>query len=249
MFVEREGFKMKALNKEKWLRITGLIFSLSIPIILCLSACSEKANPSEEIYKRRDNISTAIQAKELLIEGNRRFVSGQVLNHDLSKAKRNELAENGQHPFAIILSCSDSRVPPEIIFDQALGDIFSIRNAGNVVDPVVIGSIEYGADHLHVPLIVVLGHKNCGAVKATVDGGEAPGSIAAIVDKIKPIYDSVKETTTDTDELYEKCENENIEYNIAEIEKSPIIKELKDGNKIEIIGAKYDIDTGEVVFY
>ncbi len=240
---------MKAINNKNRLKITALIFSLSILIILGFTACSEEANSSENIYQRPDNISTAVEAKELLNEGNMRFVSGEVLKDDLSEAKLNDLAENGQHPFVIILSCSDSRVPPEIIFDQALGDIFSIRNAGNVVDPVALGSIEYGADHLHVPLIVVLGHENCGAVKATVDGGEAPGSIVAIVDKIKPIYDSVKDTTTDTDDLYEICENENIEYNIAEIEKSPIIKELKEENKIQVIGAKYDIDTGEVVFY
>jgi carbonic anhydrase len=120
------------------------------------------------------------------MEGNQRFVSGKITIKDIGPAKREDLAVNGQKPFAVIVSCSDSRVPPEILFDQALGDIFVVRVAGNVLDPVAMGSVEYGAEHLGCPLLVVMGHENCGAVKATVDGGEAPGSISAIVDKIKP---------------------------------------------------------------
>jgi carbonic anhydrase len=92
----------------------------------------------------------------------------------------------GQHPFAVILTCSDSRVPPEVIFDQGIGDLFVIRNAGNIVDDVVIGSIEYAVEHLHTPLVIVLGHQQCGAVTAALKGGKATGHIASVIEKILP---------------------------------------------------------------
>ena len=99
--------------------------------------------------------------------------------------RRKELVE-GQHPFAIILCCSDSRVPPEVIFDQGLGDLFIVRTAGNVFDNIALGSIEYAVEHLEVPLLVVLGHGQCGAVTATVEGGHAPGHISNVVEAIQP---------------------------------------------------------------
>ena len=199
-------------------------------------------------YKRTEIIKSAEEAKKLLIEGNKRFISNKPAVDDISTDRKNELAKNGQHPFAVIVGCSDSRVPAEIVFDQALGDIFVIRDAGNVVDPVTLGSIEYGVEHLGAPLIVVLGHEKCGAVKATVDGGEAPGSIGAIVNKIKPSLDKVKGTTTNKDELYTKCEDENINNTINEIKNSSVIKHLEEENKVNVVGAKDDVDTGEVVF-
>lgn len=111
------------------------------------------------------------KALELLKEGNARFVSGALTPKDHYKEERQKLSE-GQHPFAVVLCCSDSRVVPEILFDQQLGDLFVIRNAGNVVDLHVLGSIEYAVEHLGAPLVVVLGHSNCGAVTATCQGGE-----------------------------------------------------------------------------
>lgn len=204
---------------------------------------------SNNVYTRSETVTTFEEAKKLLVEGNQRYISGNVLNDDLSNTKREELVSKGQHPFATIVSCSDSRVPPEIIFDQALGDIFVIRNAGNVIDPVTLGSIEYGAEHLHTPVIVVLGHENCGAVKATVDGGgKAEGNIENIVEKINKSLEKVKSSGVSGDKLYGECENENIDNSINEIKNSAVIKELEEEKKVVVVGAKYDINTGEVTF-
>ena len=125
------------------------------------------------------------QALDLLKEGNTRFVSGTLTPKDDYAILREKLSA-GQHPFAVVLCCSDSRVAPEIIFDQKLGDLFVIRNAGNVVDEEVLGSIEYAVEHLETPLVVVMGHAACGAVTATYHGGDLPGHIFDLAKRIKP---------------------------------------------------------------
>jgi carbonic anhydrase len=126
--------------------------------------------------------SIAIQS---LKAGNERFITGNLSNKDTYAEDRKVLCE-GQHPFAVVLCCSDSRVAPEIIFDQRLGDLFVIRNAGNVVDEDVLGSVEYAVDHLETPLVVVLGHSSCGAVTATCQGSDLPGHILDLAKRIKP---------------------------------------------------------------
>ena len=131
----------------------------------------------------------AEKALELLKSGNARFVSGTLTPKDNYTELRKQLCE-GQHPFAVVLCCSDSRVAPEIIFDQKLGDLFVIRNAGNVVDEDVLGSIEYAVEHLETPLVVVMGHAACGAVTATCQGGDLPGHIHDLAKRIKPSISS-----------------------------------------------------------
>lgn len=188
------------------------------------------------------------EALQLLEDGNKRFTTGNPAVKDIGKARRDELLSKGQKPFAIIVTCSDSRVPPELIFDQALGDLFVIRTAGNIVDSIAVGSIEYGVEHLGSPLLVILGHSNCGAVKATVDGGEAPGCIAAIVAKITPSVQKAKAAGAAGNELYESSTLENIKATINEIMESHIVQHfIKDG-KLTVIGAKYHLDSGEVEF-
>lgn len=206
---------------------------------------TEGTKPS--VYKRTENVSS-VDAKKLLEAGNARFVENKALDDDISKSKLKDLAINSQKPFAVIVSCSDSRVPPQNIFDQGLGDLFEIRNAGNVIDDITLGSIEYGVEHANAPLIVVLGHENCGAIKAVVDGGKSSKNISAILDKIKPSLDKVKGSTTDKNEIYEKCENENIKTTIAAIKSSPEIKKLEQKKKVTVISAKYHIETGKVTF-
>ena len=125
------------------------------------------------------------KALELLKEGNARFISGALTPQDNYAELREQLSA-GQHPFAVVLCCSDSRVAPEIIFDQKLGDLFVIRNAGNVVDEDVLGSIEYAVEHLETSLVVVLGHSCCGAVTATCQGGDLPGHIVDLAKRIRP---------------------------------------------------------------
>ncbi len=194
-----------------------------------------------------DKISGS-EAIQMLAEGNKRFVSGNLAVKELGKERRDELATKGQKPFAAVLTCSDSRVPPELLFDQALGDIFVIRNAGNVVDPVTLGSVEYAVEHLGTPLVVILGHEKCGAVQATVDGGEAPGSIAAIVNKIKPSLHKAEQAGIKGSALYEATCDENVKSTIADLKKSPIIEHfIKDG-KVKVIGAKYYLSSGKVIF-
>ncbi|WP_054693087.1 carbonic anhydrase [Syntrophomonas palmitatica] len=191
---------------------------------------------------------SAAEAKKRLEDGNRRYISGQTAQHDLGEGRRLELSTNGQHPFAVIVGCSDSRVPPEVIFDQALGDIFVVRVAGNIMDEAALGSVEYGVEHLQTPLLVVLGHEQCGAVKATVDGGEAPGSIGAIVKKIQPSVDKAKASGASGNDLYQKAEDENILAVIAEIKQSPVVRELMHEGKLTVAAAKYHLRSGLVEF-
>ncbi len=188
---------------------------------------------------------TAEQALQKLMDGNARFVSGEV-EHPNQDAERCNEVTSGQHPFAIIVSCSDSRIPPEIIFDQGVGDIFIIRTAGQVLDDAALGSIEYGAEHLGVPLVVVLGHDSCGAVKATVEGGEAPGHIASLVEAIQPAVDEARNETSE-DEVLDAAIDNNIENIVYQLETSePILGELVEEGELTIVGARYHLDSREV---
>jgi carbonic anhydrase len=186
---------------------------------------------------------TPEQALQKLAEGNKRFVSEKLSNPHCDAQTRTHLA-GGQTPFAIILGCSDSRVPPEVIFDQGLGDLFVVRTAGNIVDDVVLGSIEYAAEHLGATLVVVLGHERCGAVKATAAGGEAPGHIPALVRAIEPSVEKAKSLPGD---LVDNAVNLNVEEMKRQIETSqPILAKLIEEGKVKVVGGRYDLDTGEV---
>lgn len=140
-------------------------------------------------FKMKTMKTNSQQALDLLKEGNNRFISGTLTPKDDYATLREKLS-TGQHPFAVVLCCSDSRVAPEIIFDQKLGDLFVIRNAGNIVDEEVLGSIEYAVEHLETPLVVVMGHAACGAVTATCHGGDLPGHILDLTKRIKPSINS-----------------------------------------------------------
>jgi carbonic anhydrase len=185
---------------------------------------------------------TPDEALKRLMGGNRRFTTAAMTHPDQSVERRTSQAA-GQAPFAIIVSCSDSRVPPEILFDQGIGDLFVIRSAGEVVTDVGIGSIEYAAAHLSVPLIMVLGHERCGAVKATVDGGEAPGSIGSIVTLIKPAVDKAK---AKGGEVLENAIKLNAGLVSERIAASPIIAERLAKGELKIVRGYYDLDDGVV---
>jgi carbonic anhydrase len=181
-------------------------------------------------------------AQKMLIDGNSRFISEKYAPRDLGQTRRSEL-EKGQHPFAVIISCSDSRVPPELIFDQGLGNLFVVRVAGNVLDSIELGSIEYAVEHLGAKLIVVLGHEKCGAVKATVDGGDLPPNIKAIADKIQPAVVAAK--AANSKDIYETATDGNIENMVSVIKTDSIIQHI--GN-VKVVGAKYHIDSGVVEY-
>ncbi|OPY49674.1 MAG: carbonic anhydrase [Methanosaeta sp. PtaU1.Bin112] len=181
----------------------------------------------------------------MLMDGNERFASGNATHPHQSEERMSELL-SGQHPFAIVVGCSDSRIPPEVIFDQGMGDIFVIRTAGQVMDNVTLASIEYAAEHLNVPLVVVLGHDSCGAVTAVVKGGEVPGHLNSLVDYIQPAVDEAKAAGNE-DQLL----NNSIDYNVKNIVEQlstsePILSEAVEKGKLTIVGARYHLDSGEV---
>ena len=186
---------------------------------------------------------TADEALARLKAGNERFVTGKVIHPNEGADRRAEVAK-GQSPFAIIVGCSDSRVGPEVVFDQGLGDIFVIRTAGNVVDDVALGSIEYAADHLGAPLILVLGHTRCGAVSAAVAGGHAPGHVASVVEKIKPAVDETKGKPGDA---LDNAVRANVRHVVTQLRNTaPILSGLVKSGKLRVVGACYDLDTGRV---
>lgn len=248
--------KSKAiLTKLSFVLVTALLSTT------VLSGCNnmeskttQTKSETKTISTHEDNIHkdgvTAEQAENAIKEGNKRFVSGNLANKDLSLDVRKDLEKNGQHPFATILTCSDSRVPPELIFDQGLGDLFVIRDAGNVDDAVETGSVEYAVEHVKTPLVVVLAHEKCGAVQATVEGGEATPNIQVIIDKIKPSLNKVKEAKKDAskEEIAAEVESENAKETVRELLESPAIKHLVDSGKLKVVAAKYHLESGEVEF-
>lgn len=178
-----------------------------------------------------------------LLKGNHRFVNGRAEYPNQSPERRAEIV-GGQNPFAIILTCSDSRLPPEVLFDQGLGDLFVIRTAGNIVDDIALGSIEYAVEHLKVSLLIVLGHQKCGAVTAAVEGGEAPGHIANVVEKITPAVEAARSMPGD---LTANAINVNV-YNFVNFLKAsePFLSKAVHEARLEIAGARYDLDSGVV---
>ena len=191
-----------------------------------------------------EEMIAADEAWQKLMDGNARFVNDEPEEKDFV-AERDAVVA-GQCPFATVITCSDSRVPPEYIFDQGIGDIFVIRVAGNVIDPVVLGSIEYGVEHLNTPIFVVLGHQSCGAVTAAVQGG-AEGNIESIMEEIKPAVLAAEKTGKTGDELVDEAIDLNIDLVIEKtLEDSPITKELVEEGNLVIVGAKYYLDTGKV---
>ena len=211
-----------------------------LAIALMLSVLATMATASEE----KSGI-TGEQALQKLMEGNARYASGNASHPDQSVERRSELIA-GQHPFAVIVGCSDSRIAPEVLFDQGLGDIFVIRTAGQVLDDVAIASIEYAVEHLGVPLVVVLGHDSCGAVTATIEGGEAPGHMNCLLDFIQPAVDAAREIG-DEDELQSNSIDINVHNIVDELKAcQPILSEKVEKGELMIVGARYHLDSGEV---
>ncbi len=179
---------------------------------------------------------------ERLMAGNQRFVSETPIHPDQANERREELVSN-QEPFAIILSCADSRVPPSIIFDQGIGDLFVVRVAGNVAGPIELDSIEFAADKLRAPLIFVLGHQNCGAVRAVMDGEGVNEDIQDIVPYILPALEKAKGLPGDPLENTIKA---NVELVIESLKKRPILSKLMEAHKLDIHGGYYEFDQGHV---
>jgi carbonic anhydrase len=180
---------------------------------------------------------------QALIDGNQRFASGHPLHQNQDAQRRSDVA-GGQHPFAIVVGCSDSRVPPEIIFDQGLGDLFVVRVAGNIVNDQALGSIEYAVEHLGAHVIVVLGHDGCGAVKAAVDGGDMPGHLGSVTAAIAPAVETARH---DPGDLLDNAINENVLRVVNQIKTSePILSHDVEAGNLTVVGARYELSSGTV---
>jgi carbonic anhydrase len=208
--------------------------------IVFISSCGQNGtNEQKDDLKPLDKLKI----------GNQRFVKGYPIHPDETLERIREL-KKGQHPFAVVVGCSDSRIPPELIFDQGLGDIFTIRTAGNVIGDYELGSVEYAVEHLKCNLVVVLGHENCGAIQAFIssDNQRHEDHIQTIVDYIsnedeeKAILDSIKSNP-------DLAVRANIKHGVFLLQNStPILKHLVQNGKVAVVGAYYDLDSGKVTF-
>jgi carbonic anhydrase len=210
-------------------------------------AAAHKAHAHVHIEPAKPGDLAPAEALDRLMAGNKRFLTAAFIHPEKLIERRAELAK-GQRPFAVILGCADSRVPPEFVFDQGLGDLFVVRVAGNVADPHVLGSIEYAVEHLGSPLIVVLGHERCGAVSAAVKGGDPGGSIGSLVEAIEPAVQQAKRShPPDADALLDRSVKANVHMVAGELaRRSPILAAFVKAKRLEIKGARYDLDTGVV---
>jgi carbonic anhydrase len=215
------------------------IFKISIALMLpALATFAGVGSTTNQV------VTPEVALRELK-EGNEHHVRHQY-KHPHETLKRQRELTSAQHPRVEILSCSDSRVPPEIIFDQGLGDLFVIRVAGNVASAIELGSLEYGALHLHIPLLVVLGHEGCGAVTAAVEGGEHEGHINEVVDLIKPAVEKSRGLPGDPVTVAVRT---NVEMVINQLRTStPVLSELVKQGKLRIVGGIYSLKTGRVTW-
>lgn len=196
------------------------------------------------------------EALKRLYHGNKRFLTGEVSKGVLNNRKHDLNQASGQKPFAVILACSDSRVPVELIFDCGIGDLFVIRVAGNIAASTQIGSIEYAITALRANLIVVLGHSNCGAVIATIDeitkkDSNTSPNLRSIIDNIRPALEiELENNSGDKNSLtVEKCVQANIRASVKSLEnESAILKELILKDKIKVVGAEYSLESGSIKF-
>ena len=203
------------------------------------------------LTKAQRDLITPMQAIGLLKKGNERFVNNLKMNRNLLQ-QVNETSD-GQHPFAVILSCIDSRTSAELIFDQGLGDVFSVRIAGNIQNPDILGSMEFSCKVAGAKVVVVLGHTKCGAVKGACDNVKL-GNLTTLLEKLKPAVDGEKSTTSDRNasnaEFVEKVASLNVKITQKQILKnSPILKEMIEKGEIALVGGMYDVQTGIVDFY
>ena len=216
------------MRKCKLLLLTLL---LTVGISGCAGTSGKKELPDES--------ADAQSVLAYLEQQNEVYVQTGKNGGDLSKSKREDTTENGQHPYAVIVTCSDSRVPAEHIFNAGIGELFVIRTAGNVIGDHALGSVEYGLEHLGAKLIVVLGHTNCGAVDAALNGG-AHGAIATITDEISSCLPAQCDPR--------EAEKLNVENSISRIMASETITEIIQTGTSRVVGAIYDIESGTVEF-
>lgn len=237
----------------------ALAAPVAVPLAGFVAGCGDDEPETTEAARTTDDTpklpapSNGDEALERLLEGNRRYRAGEDLYPDRDLVRRVELAE-GQEPFAVILGCADSRVPPEVIFDEGLGKLFVVRVAGNTaVDPFVVGSVEYSIEHLGSVLVMVLGHEGCGAVKGAVavatEGAEEPGAIGDFIAPIVPVVEGVREDEPglSDEDLVDPSIEANVRKAVDDLSHADeLIEEFVDSGEVKIVGAQYMLKSGEV---
>ena len=232
-------------------------FLIAVALMLTISACSQQSQ-TPEVQLDGDTISASEQAAltpEAILQG-LKDGNDRYMNNDLTPTDyiaQIAATASGQYPEAVILSCIDSRVPVEQVFDKGVGDVFVARVAGNTVNPDILGSIEYGAAVAGSKLIVVMGHEACGAVKASIDKAQLSSNADVLLGRVQPAIDAVKgydaDRSSGNSAFVDEVVNTNVTMTIDEmLEKSPVLKGLLDKGEIMIVGAYYDLDTGIVTF-
>ena len=227
----------------------GVTAGAAAAAALAAGAAPAAATPGRRTTDPKATPLTADQAWRKLVEGNNRFVAGRQRHPHESLEWRESLVQ-GQHPFAVILSCADSRVSPELVFDEGLGDLFVIRSAGEVLDTAVVGSIEYAVEHLSVPLIVVVGHQSCGAVGAAIDlvqnDAELSGDIATLVRAVEPAVRATP-ANPDPDAFFAACVAEQSRRAAKYLlERSNIVSDAVAHHGVKVVSATYELETGKV---
>lgn len=227
------------VNGDGWLDRRSL---LKLGGSSLIAAVLSQIQPTRAIAAVPPNIAPAVAYKTLM-EGNQRFVRQMLVGPNRTADRRTELAQ-GQRPIATILSCADSRVPAELLFDQGLGDLFNVRVAGNIVTPEVLGSLEYAVELLETPLLIVLGHERCGAVTAAVQHQTVPGHIGDFLDEIQPAVEQTKDLPGDP---IENAVIANVQIQMQRIlQQSSLIRQRQTMGLVTIVGARYDLDSGVV---
>jgi carbonic anhydrase len=246
------------LTRRRLVR-SGAAVAVAGPVAALAAGCGASGSSSASTPTNAEHLRAHKRppspdaALEQLMAGNERYLQGKTVHDTDESVRRVALAEE-QKPYAAILGCADSRVPPEVIFDQGLGDLFVVRIAGNTADePVVVGSVEYAAEHLGSILLMVLGHQNCGAVKAAVatvtEGAHQEGEIQSFVDPIVPVVKKTKRRSPDDskDALTEQSIRANVQHSVDELSHSgPLLEHLVEKGKLKIVGGEYNLESGKV---
>jgi len=230
----------------------GLLFSaMALLVAGCQSPGTSAGMMASPPTKEMQAAMTPQAALSELKAGNARFVSGQPRHRDM--AADVEASSHGQYPFAVVLSCLDSRQPIEIVLDQGIGDVFSARVAGNVLNEDILGSMEFGCKASGAKLIAVIGHFNCGAIKGAIDDVQL-GNLTGLLAKIKPAVDSVPDSasprTSKNHDFVDQVSEANVRLVMRQIrERSPILREMLDRGEIGLVGGMYDLSTGKIRFF
>lgn len=231
-----------SVSRRNFFRLSGLV-AVGASLAACQAPMPNFLNSSPTPMPPVTNAEEALQR---LVAGNQRYAANKSIDLDESESRRAELT-TGQHPYAMIFSCVDSRVPPELIFDEGLGDLFVIRTAGQVIDSAVLGSLEFGVDELSIPLLMVLGHEGCGAVKATLEAVEAnataPGEINFLVEAIRPAIEASEEHEGDH---LTNAVHTNVKLVVEELKQSDILSEAIAAGTLQIVGGIYSLSSGLV---